>query len=134
MPPLELELTDEDRDQLLERAAQAVIRRRMEVPAVLALELHRPLTFLGSQALIVFTPMLASAFGLENMQKLSRLLEDRGNIDRLIDRIEDLAAPPELSTTDEAGEGQGEPRDASSVPSGGMSEQGLSDSQGGGCD
>jgi hypothetical protein len=101
MLPLELELTDEERDRLLERAAQTVVRRRMEMPAVLALEMHRPLTFMSSQALIVFTPFLAPAFGLENLQKLSRLLEDRGNIDRLIERIEALAAPPDLSTADE---------------------------------
>lgn len=93
MLPLELELTDEERDRLLEQAAQTVTRRRMEMPAVLALEMHRPLTFLSSQALIVFTPLLAPAFGLENLQKLTRLLEDRANIDRLIERIEALANP-----------------------------------------
>jgi hypothetical protein len=89
--PLEAELSAEERDRLLEQAAQEVVRRRLEVPALLVLELHRPLTFLSSQALVVFTPLLAPAFGLENLQKLSRLLEDRTNLDRLLDRIEALA-------------------------------------------
>jgi hypothetical protein len=89
--PLEAELSVEERDRLLEQAAQEVVRRRLEVPALLVLELHRPLTFLSSQALVVFTPLLAPAFGLENLQKLSRLLEDRTNLDRLLDRIEALA-------------------------------------------
>ena len=92
MLPLQAEVTAEERDQILDRIARQVAGRRLEVPAVLALELHRPLTFLGSQALIVFTPLLAPAFGLENLQKVSTLLEDRGNLDRLIDRIEELAA------------------------------------------
>ena len=90
--PLEAELAPEERDRILERVAREVTRRHLEVPATLALEMHRPLTFLGSQAVIVFTPLLAPAFGLGNMQVLSKLLEDRENLDRLLDRIEDLAA------------------------------------------
>jgi hypothetical protein len=92
MLPLHAELTPEERDQILERVSQEVIRRRLEVPAVLALELHRPLTFLGSQALVLLTPLLGPAFGLANLQKLAALLEDRSNLDRLILRIEELAA------------------------------------------
>jgi hypothetical protein len=92
MLPLEIDLTPADRDQLLDRLASEVTRRRMETPAILALELQRPLTFLGSQALVVFTPMLAPAFGLQNVQRLQKLLEDRENLDRLIDRIEEQSA------------------------------------------
>lgn len=91
MLPLESELAPEERDRLLDRAAREVVRRRLEVPTILALELHRPLAFLSSQALVVFTPLLAPALGLETLQKLSRLLEERANLDRLIDRIEELA-------------------------------------------
>ena len=91
MLPLEAELPPEERDHLLERAAQEVIRRRLEAPAILALELHRPLAFLSSQALVVFTPLLAPALGLEILQKLTRLLEEPSNLDRLIQRIEALA-------------------------------------------
>jgi hypothetical protein len=90
--PIESELPAEERDRLLQRAAEAVVRRRLEVPAVLLLELHRPLTFLGSQTLVLFTPLLGPALGAENLQKMTKLLEDRENLDRLIDRIEALAA------------------------------------------
>lgn len=88
MLPLASDLPPDERDHLLERAAQEVVRRRLEVPTILALELHRPLAFLSSQALVVFTPLLAPAFGWQNLQKLTLLLEDRANLDRLIDRIE----------------------------------------------
>ena len=107
MLPLESELPSEERDRLLERAAQEVVRRRLEVPTILALELHRPLAFLGSQALVVFTPLLAPAFGLSNLQKLSRLLEERANLDRLIDRIEELAEAETEARTGGAQEGEG---------------------------
>ena len=102
MLPIEAEVTPEERDRILDRVALEVTRRRLEVPAVLALELHRPLTFLGSQALIVFTPLLGPAFGLENLQKVSKLLEDRANLDRLMDRIEDLAAARDTAGVDNA--------------------------------
>ncbi|MFN3649869.1 MAG: hypothetical protein ACK47B_09820 [Armatimonadota bacterium] len=86
------ELSLEERDRLLDRMADEVLKRRLEVPAILALELHRPLTFLGSQAVALFTPMLAPAFGLANLEKLYHLLEDRGNLDLLLERIEAGAA------------------------------------------
>ena len=90
MHPLQIDLAPEERNGILDRIARALTARRLEVPAILALELHKPLAFLGSQALIVFTPLLAPAVGLENMQKATRLLDDRENIERLIVRIEAL--------------------------------------------
>ncbi len=80
------------RDALLARLAGAVADRRMECPAILALEMHRPLSFLGSQMLAVLTPMLAPAVGLQNMNLAYRLLEDPDNVNRLIDEIEARAA------------------------------------------
>lgn len=88
MLPLQIDLPEEERDSLLDRLARAVTERRLEVPVILALELHKPLAFLGSQALVVFTPLLAPALGLERLQKATRLLEDPENIERLIVRIE----------------------------------------------
>ncbi|MBI3910847.1 MAG: hypothetical protein HY320_07925 [Armatimonadetes bacterium] len=86
------DLTPEDRDAIIERAAQEIARRRLEVPGILFLELHRPFTFLASQALIVFGPLLAAFLRPDQVQRLSKLLEDRSNLDRLINRIEELAA------------------------------------------
>ena len=88
MQPLQIDLPPEERDGILDRIAEALVVRRLEVPAILALELHKPLAFVGSQALIVFTPLLAPALGLERMQKATRLLEERDNLERLIQRIE----------------------------------------------
>lgn len=103
MLPPEGELDPEERDRVLDRVARAVVRHGMAVPAILALELHRPLTFLGSQALAFLTPVLAPAVGLGNMHLLYRLLEDRENLDRLVDRIEDLVAESRGATPGEPG-------------------------------
>lgn len=98
MLPLPPDLEPEERDRMIDRLAEEVTRRRLEVPVILALELHRPLAFLGSQALAVFTPMLAPAFGVANLQKLYRLTEDPRNLDRLLERIEEFTAARNAET------------------------------------
>ncbi len=84
------ELTDEQRDAILERIAQGVVRRGMSAPAVLFLELNKPLAFVASQSLLVLTPFLAPFVGIENVHRVSRLLEKRENVERLVERIEQL--------------------------------------------
>jgi hypothetical protein len=84
------ELSDEERDAILERIAQGIVRRGMAAPAVLFLELNKPLSFVASQSLIVLTPFLAPFVGLENVHRYSRLLEKRENVELLIERIEQL--------------------------------------------
>ena len=90
-------------DPLLEQAATEVVRRRLETPAILLLEMHRPLTFLGSQALVLFTPMLAPAFGVERLERITALLEDRRNLDLLLNRMEELAAQRDAVQRADAG-------------------------------
>ena len=84
------ELSDEERDAILEKIAQGVVRRGMAAPAVLFLELNKPLSFVASQSLIVLTPFLAPFVGVDNVHRYSRLLEKRENVERLIERIEQL--------------------------------------------
>lgn len=86
----ELELTEEQRNAILERIAQEVVRRGMSAPAVLFLELNKPLSFIASQSLIVLTPFLAPLVGLDKVHRYSQLLEKRENVERLIERIEQL--------------------------------------------
>lgn len=84
------ELTDEQRDAILERIARTIVQRGMAAPAVLFLELNKPLSFVASQSLIVLTPFLAPFVGIDNVHRYSRLLEKRDNVERLIERIEQL--------------------------------------------
>ena len=89
------ELTIEQRDAMLDRVASAVSRRRMETPAILFLEMNKPLSFLAGQGLRVASPFLVPFVGFsgfDNAQAVSLLLEDRENIERLIQRIETKAS------------------------------------------
>ncbi len=81
-------LPPEERDRLLDRVAAQVTRRGLAAPAVLFLELNRPLGFLAGQATHLLAPFLAGLIGIENVRQLASLLEEPANFDRLLDRIE----------------------------------------------
>ena len=78
---------------LLERIADAVIKREMTAPATVFLEALGPMNFLGSQALHFLTPILEVAFNVKELEHVARLLERRDTIDRLITLIEAKSAP-----------------------------------------
>ncbi len=78
-----------DTDALIEQLALAVHARRMTVPAILFLEAHKPLTSLFHAAAVMSLPMLLPLFGAR-ARELPAFLQSRGNVERLIRRIEAL--------------------------------------------
>ena len=82
------ELTTEERDSLIEKIAHRIAKQKMETPAILFLEMHRPVSFFASQSLLLGSGFLAPLFGPDNIRRLAKLMEDRSNIDRLILKIE----------------------------------------------
>ncbi|HZT40758.1 MAG TPA: hypothetical protein VFA07_01145 [Chthonomonadaceae bacterium] len=92
------ELPAERRDALIEKMAQFVSRRGLHVPAIFFLEMHKPLTYLASQSLILGSGFLAPFFGPQNVQQVAKLFEKRDNVERLIRRIEDIQAGPPPET------------------------------------
>ena len=79
---------------LLERAADAIVRRGMATPAVLFLESVGPMNFLGSQALHFLTPMLDVVFPQRDVERIACLLERRDTLTRLAALIEARAQGP----------------------------------------
>jgi hypothetical protein len=83
---------------LLERVADAVVKRGMAAPATVFLESLGPMNFLGSQALYFLTPIVEWAFQAKEVEQVARLLERRDTISRLIALIETKSAhqtPPQ---------------------------------------
>jgi hypothetical protein len=78
---------------LLERVADAVVKRGMAAPATVFLESLGPMNFLGSQALYFLTPIVEWAFQAKEVEQVARLLERRDTISRLIAIIETKSAP-----------------------------------------
>jgi hypothetical protein len=79
--------TPED-DRLFQRIAEAVVRYRMTVPAILFLESVKPLSFVGSQALHFFEPMVGAIFTVPDYERFAGLMERRENLEALLVAIE----------------------------------------------
>ncbi len=88
------ELSPQEADWLIERIATQVVKRGMAVPATLLLELHAPIHMLGSSAVAVLMPVLGPLFGPEQVNRYRLFLEKRENVERLVDRIQQLEHDP----------------------------------------
>lgn len=82
------ELTEAEEVELIEKAALEIERRKLQAPALMFLESHKPLAYLSSQASITFAPFIAPFLGFDFVNNYSRLFAKRENVDRLLDRIE----------------------------------------------
>ena len=74
---------------LLDKAAGFVVKKRMSAPAVLFLESLRPLSFIGSQAMVFLQPVVASFFSPLEYERLAQILERRESIGLFIERIQE---------------------------------------------
>jgi hypothetical protein len=74
--------------ELMDRVADAIVKRGMAVSATVFLESMGPMNFLGSQALHFLTPIIECAFNAREVEQVARLLERRDSITRLIAVIE----------------------------------------------
>ena len=73
---------------LIDKVAQAVVRRGMAAPAVMLLESVRPLSFLGSQTLAFFEPIVSAVLDPVRCRRFRELVGKRSTIPALIDAIE----------------------------------------------
>jgi len=85
-----LPLSPEDQ-ALIDRMAEWIAARSLETPAVLFLESIRPLSFVGSQALVFLGPFAHVLFTTPDYDRLARLLERRENLEVLVRAIESAA-------------------------------------------
>ncbi|TMQ50639.1 MAG: hypothetical protein E6K75_03185 [Candidatus Eisenbacteria bacterium] len=64
------------------------MRHRMTVPAIFFLESVKPLSFVGSQALHFFEPMVNAFFQMRDYERFAILMERRENLEVLLVKIE----------------------------------------------
>ncbi len=82
-------------DQLtfVEKVAQKLTHLGLVGPAVLLLEVHKPLAFIGSQFLLVAQPSLNLFIPSPLTQNLVDLLADPAQMEQLIARLEQNSPP-----------------------------------------
>ena len=86
---LEMEPTEEQRDELIETVAREIQLRGLTSSAVHFLEASRPYRALGANAMLFFDPVLRGVFGGE-LASASEIMADETGIELLIARLEEL--------------------------------------------
>ncbi len=87
MPPDPKDITDAE---LLDAIAGRVVRMRLAVPAIFFLESTKPLSFVGSQVLVFLEPFVQAFLTVRHYERFTRMMEDRRNVEKLIQRVEAL--------------------------------------------
>ncbi|MBI4785662.1 MAG: hypothetical protein HY782_01260 [Chloroflexi bacterium] len=78
------------RGQLIENLARRAERMRLTAPAILFLEMNRPLAFLGAQLLWATQPFLNLWLDHADLREFTLLLEDPAGVQELIERLESV--------------------------------------------
>ena len=74
--------------EAIAKIAQKIIDRGFVTPAVLFLELMKPLSLLSSHALVFFGPFATAFMKQDKYYRFTELLEDPKNVEFLISEIE----------------------------------------------
>ena len=96
MDPAQAAEEEARRTEIIDKLAQGIVARRLQSPAVLFLELNRPLGFLYGQAALFFRPFLALFLSPDEIEASADVLADPIAFDRLLQRIDELSSevPP----------------------------------------
>ena len=78
----------EKQSEILDKLAQKVVGFRMTVPAIMFLETVKPLSYVSSQTMVFFEPMVKAVFNVAEYDEIRILMEDRRNVEELLLRIE----------------------------------------------
>jgi hypothetical protein len=79
---------------IVERVCREVVKRRLTTPAMMALEMARPLNHLSAQVLTFFQPFVAIVGDASAFDEFTSFLEQRGSVDYIAERLEALQADP----------------------------------------
>ncbi len=79
----------EEQKKVIDKLCRGIIRRGLTTPAIIGVEMGRPLNFIGSQTMLVPT---------ESWKAMAEFLEHRGSVDWIRNRIEELEQEMDKTT------------------------------------
>ncbi len=82
------EVKKDDYSDLIQKIARKVVDWRLTAPAIVILESSKPISFVASQVLVFFDPIVKSFFNIRDYERFYMMIEDRKNLERLILAIE----------------------------------------------
>ena len=80
----------EELDEFINSLAALIVDKQMSAPAVMALEMAKPISLVSYSVLVVFGPLLDLLFDPVKMEKFQAVIADRVRIEQLMTTIEDL--------------------------------------------
>lgn len=90
-----LELPPEEAERLIDSVARRIVNWGMDIPAVITLEVLKPVSFIAGNFLITVAPFLYPIFGHSGLNRFCGLLNNREYLQKLMDRIEELSTGAE---------------------------------------
>ncbi len=92
LPP-EKETLSKDEQEILFKLADFIVRKGLTVPTILTLETVKPLNYIGSQSMVFLEPFVQAVFkDISKYNTFRRMMEKRDNVERLLQKIEELDA------------------------------------------
>jgi hypothetical protein len=86
------DVTPERRDELLLKVAEKIERFDLITPAIFFLQMSKPLSFVGSQALLSFAPIAGFIVNEKLLEEFGQVMADRENVERLMVLLEEREA------------------------------------------
>ena len=74
--------------QLISNLAEKIVKHGMAVPAIFFLEMVKYMSFIGSQFMVFFGPVITVFIQSKSYYKITHLLEERQNVEFLMLEIE----------------------------------------------
>ncbi|MEO0070870.1 MAG: hypothetical protein ABIK39_02125 [candidate division WOR-3 bacterium] len=84
------DISPQRRTEIISKIAQKTVDLRLTPIAIVLLESTKPLSFVGSQLMVFFQPIVTALFPFHQYEEIAALFEDRNNVELLIQTIERL--------------------------------------------
>ncbi|MDP2807369.1 MAG: hypothetical protein Q8O74_04430 [bacterium] len=82
----------ERQKELLAKIAGQIVKRKLTTPAILFFESVKPLSFVGSQALVFLQPIVQAFLNRKEYDEIVLMMEERENVEKLLLEIENQEA------------------------------------------
>ncbi|MBI4726605.1 hypothetical protein HY768_05195 [candidate division TA06 bacterium] len=82
----------ERQKELLAKIADQIVKRKLTTPAILFFESVKPLSFVGSQALVFLQPIIQAFLNRREYDEIVLMMEERENVEKLLLEIESQEA------------------------------------------
>jgi len=89
----DIEITPEDEEEMIEKLATEIHKRDLDIVAILALEIMKPLSYVGAQLSRAFISPFLPAFGDDigiGGEKAMQFFENKENVENLLTALEKM--------------------------------------------